>query len=140
MRLEHIFDLDLRYEGDYVVVRPYGGLDGVGYAAGAGRATGPLVEGSVRFSNNPRVRGDGVLLADLAGAIATDDGARIVFSLTGLGRKDENGRSFSVALAMTLESDDERYSWANEALCIAEARVVGRRVEMHVHRLLAEGN
>ena len=51
-----------------------------------------------------------------------------MFSLTGLGRKDENGRSFSVALAMTLESDDERYAWANEALCVAEARVVGRRV------------
>ena len=64
MRLEHLFDLDLRYEGEYVVVRPYGGLDGVGYAAGAGRATGPRVEGAVRFSNNPRVRGDGVLLAD----------------------------------------------------------------------------
>ena len=112
MRLEHLFDLDLRYEGEYVVVRPYGGLDGIGYASGAGRATGPRIEGAVRFSNNPRVRGDGVLLADLAGAIATDDGARIVFSLTGLGRKDENGRSFTRTLAMTLESDDERYAWA----------------------------
>jgi hypothetical protein len=84
------------------------------------------------------VRGDGVLLADLAGAIATDDGARIVFSQTGLGRKDTNGRSFSVALAMTLESDDERYAWVNEGLCVAEAFVVGRRVKMHVHRLLGE--
>ena len=139
MRLEHIFDLDLRYEGEYVVVRPYGGLDGTGYAAGGGRATGPRVEGSVRFSNNPRVRGDGILLADLAGAIATDDGARIVFSLTGLGRKNDNGRSFDVALAMTLESDDERYGWANEALCVASATVVGRHVKMQVHRLLVEG-
>jgi hypothetical protein len=139
MRLDHLFDHDLRYEGEYVVVRPYGGLDGVGYASGAGRATGPRVEGSVRFSNKPRVRGDGVLLADLAGAIVTDDGARIVFSLMGLGRKDENGRSFSVALAMTLESDDERYMWVNEALCIAGASVVGRRVKMQVHRLLSEG-
>ena len=138
MRLEHLFDLDLRYEGEYVVVRPYGGLDGVGYAAGTGRAVGPRVEGSVRFSNNPRVRGDGVLMADLAGAIATDDGARIVFAATGLGRKDANGRSFSVALAMTLESDDARYEWVNEALCVAEAAVVGRRVTMHVHRLLSE--
>jgi hypothetical protein len=139
MRLEHIFDLELRYEGEYVVVRPYGGRDGVGYASGTGHATGPRLKGSVRFSNNPRVRGDGVLLADLAGAIATDDGARIVFSLNGLGRKDENGRSFSVALAMALESDDERYAWVNETLCVAEATVVGRRVTMHVHRLLGEG-
>ncbi len=136
MRLEHIFDLDLRYEGEYVVVRPYGGLDGVGYASGSGRATGPRVEGAVRFSNNPRVRGDGVLLADLAGAIATDDGARIVFSLAGLGRRAGDGRTFEVALAMTLESDHERYGWVNEALCVAEATVVGRRVRMHVHRLL----
>lgn len=136
MRLEHLFDLDLRYEGEYVVVRPYGGLDGTGYASGAGRATGPRIEGDVRFSNNPRVRGDGVLLADLAGVIATDDGARIVFTLKGLGRKDENGRSFTATLAMTLESDDERYSWANAALCVAEASVVGRHVTMGVHRLV----
>jgi hypothetical protein len=139
MRLEHLFDLDLRYEGEYVVVRPYGGLDGVGYAAGTGRATGPRIEGDVRFSNNPRVRGDGVLLADLAGAIATDDGARIVFSLNGLGRRAADGRSFTVALAMTLESDDERYGWVNDALCVAEASVVGRRVRMQVHCLRGEG-
>ena len=138
MRLEHLFDLDLRYEGEYVVVRPYGGADGIGYAAGTGRATGPRVEGDVRFSNNPRVRGDGALLADLAGAIVTDDGARVVFSITGLGRKDPNGRSFNVALAMTLESDDERYAWLNEALCAAEASVVGRHVTMHIHRLITE--
>jgi Protein of unknown function (DUF3237) len=138
VRLEHLFDLDLRYEGEYVVVRPYGGLDGVGYASGSGRASG-RIEGAVRFSNNPRVRGDGVLLADLAGAIATGDGARIVFSASGLGRKDADGRRFTVALAMTLESGDERYAWVNESLCVARASVVGRRVTMHVHRLLAEG-
>lgn len=122
-----------------MVVRPYGGLDGVGYAAGAGRATGPRVEGDVRFSNNPRYRGDGVVLADLAGAIATDDGARIVFSIMGLGRKNANGRSFDVALAMTLESHDEHYDWANETLCVARATVIGRHVKMQVHRLLVEG-
>lgn len=139
MRLEHIFDLDLRYQGEYVVVRPYGGHDGVGYAAGEGRATGPLVEGDVRFSNNPRVRGDGILLADLAGSIATDDGARIVFSMNGLGRKEENGRTFEALVAMTLETDDERYGWVNTTLCIARARVTGRHVEMQVHRLVPEG-
>lgn len=136
MRLEHIFDLDLRYEGEYVVVRPHGGLDGTGYAAGAGRALGPRVEGSVRFSNNPRVRGDGILLADLAGSIATNDDARVVFAATGLGRKDENGRSFTATLGMTLESDDERYAWVNEAFCVAVASVVGRHVQMQVHRLV----
>ena len=139
MRLEHLFDLVLRYEGEYVVVRPYGGQDGIGYAAGTGRATGPRVEGDVRFSNNPRVRGDGVLLPALDGAIAADDGARLVFSSTGLGRKQADGRRFHAVLAMTLESDDERYAWVNESLCIGDAIVTGRHVQMHVHRLLAEG-
>jgi len=135
--MEHLFDLDLRYEGDYVVERPHGGLDGVGYAAGAGRAIGPLVEGDVRFSNNPRVRGDGALLANLAGAISTDDGAKIVFSFNGLGRKDENGRSFTALVAGTVESADERYAWVNGIVCVAEAKVVGRHVQMNVHRLHA---
>jgi hypothetical protein len=139
MRLEHLFDLDLRYEGEYVVVRPYGGLDGVGYAAGSGRAVGPRVEGDVRFSNNPRVRGDGVLLPALDGSIATDDGARIVFTSTGLGRREPDGRRFRATLAMTLESDDERYRWLNESLCAADATVTGRHVTMHVHRLLTGG-
>jgi hypothetical protein len=139
MRLEHLFDLDLRYEGEYVVVRPYGGRDGVGYAAGSGKAVGPRVEGLVRFSNNPRVRGDGVLLPALDGVIATDDGARVVFSSTGLGKQDEGGRRFRAALAMTFESDDERYSWLNDVLCIGDATVAGRHVTINVHRLLAEG-
>ena len=139
MTLDHIFDFDLRYEGEYVVVRPYGGQDGIGYAAGTGRATGPRVTGDVRFSNNPRVRGDGVLLPALDGTIATEDGARIVFSSTGLGRKAPDGRRFRAMLAMTLESDDERYAWLNESLCLADATVTGRHVAMHVHRLLGEG-
>ena len=139
MRLEHLFDLDLRYEGEYVVVRPYGGRDGIGYAAGTGRAVGPSVEGTVRFSNNPRVRGDGVLLPALDGAITTDDGARVVFSSTGLGRKEADGRRFRATLAMTLESDDERYAWLNESLCVADATVTGRHVTMQVHRLVVEG-
>lgn len=139
MMLEHLFDLDLRYEGEYVVVRPYGGLDGVGYASGTGRATGPEVVGAVRFSNNPRIRGDGVLIADLAGAITTDDGAQIVFTFDGMGRRNEDGRTFGVAAGVTLESNDERYAWLNTAFCVGEARVVGRRVEMHIHRVLRDG-
>jgi hypothetical protein len=139
MRLEHLFDLDLRYEGEYVVVRPYGGQDGIGYASGTGRATGPRVEGTVRFSNNPRVRGDGVLLPALDGAIATEDGAHVVFTSTGVGKKAEGGRRFCAILAMTLESDDERYAWLNDALCVGDATVTGRHVTMQVHRLRAEG-
>ena len=140
MRLEHLFDLDLRYEGEYVVVRPYGGQDGIGYAAGTGRATGPRVEGDVRFSNNPRVRGDGVLLPALDGC--DRDGRRRPhrLQLDGSGRKEADGRRFRALLAMTFESGDERYAWLNESLCIGDAIVTGRHVQMQVHRLVTEGN
>jgi hypothetical protein len=77
-----------------------------------------------------------VLLPALDGAITTDDGARLVFSSTGLGRKEKGGRRFRAALAMTLESDDERYAWVNESLCVADATVAGRHVTMRIHRLL----
>ena len=105
MRLEHLFDLDLRDEGEYVVVRPYGGQDGIGYAAGTGRATGPRIEGKVPLLEQPAsCAGTACCYLPLDGAIATDDDARIVFSSTGLGRKEADGRRFRALLAMTLES------------------------------------
>ena len=132
MELEHLFDLDLRYQGEYTVVRPYGGADGIGYATGTGRAIGERLQGAVRFSNNPRVRGDGILLAELAGDIETDDGARVVFTVRGLGRRDD--RVFRLVGSATLESDDERYAWLNQTFCVVEATVRGRHVELHAYR------
>jgi len=136
MRLEHVVDLDLRYEGEYTIVHPYGGADGVGYAAGRGTAAGERVAGAVRFSNNPRVRGDGNLLADLAGVIEAEDGARVVFSVTGLGRR--RGREVDVAGGVFFECDDDRYAWLNGAFCVAEACVRGRHVTMRVYECVTE--
>src|SRR5256885_2219221 len=133
MRLEHLFDLDLRYEGEYVVVRPYGGQDGIGYAAGGGRATGPRIEGDVRFSNNPRVRGDGVLLPALDGSIATDDGARLVFSSTGLGRKEENGRPPKDKLVVREPGSEDRIWWGTVNQPIEEENFDGLRTKVVAH-------
>jgi hypothetical protein len=134
MQLEHVVDLDLRYEGEYTIVRPHGGFDGTGYAAGHGTASGERVSGSVRFSNNPRVRGDGNLLAALSGVISAEDGARIVFAANGLGRW--RGREVDVAAGVLFECDDERYGWLNGAFCVAEAVVRGRHVAMRVYECL----
>ena len=135
MRLEHLFDLDLRYEGDYTVVRPYDAGGGFGYAAGSGRSSKP-VEGAVRFSNNPRVRGDGRLLPDLSGSIAIDGGGAVVFSMQGLGvRRD---REFVALMGALFESDDERYLWLNDCFCLAEATVRGRRVEIRIYRCVPD--
>jgi hypothetical protein len=136
MRLEEVFRLDLRYDGEYTVVRPYGDAGGLGYAAGAGRAEGSTLSGTVRFSNNPRVRGDGRLLPDLSGSIEADGDARIVFSMQGLGV--QRGRDYLALMGAIFESDDERYSWLNESFCLAEATVRGRRVDMRVYRCIAD--
>lgn len=136
MRLQHLFDLDLRYEGEYTVVRPRGGEEGFAYAAGSGRIEGSGLSGSVRFSNNPRVCGDGRLLPHLSGSVEADDGARLVFSMRGLGVR--RGREFLALMGAVFETDDERRRWLNECFCLAEATVRGRRVEMRVYRCLAE--
>lgn len=136
MRLDHVFDLDLRYEGEYTVVRPHGEAEGFGYAAGTGRAEGSRLSGAVRFSNNPRVRGDGRLLPELSGSIEADDGARIVFSMHGLGAQRD--REFIALVGAIFESDDERYGWLNESFFLGEATVRGRRVEMRVYRCVAD--
>ena len=131
MHLEHVFDLDLRYEGKYTVVRPYGETGGFGYAVGGGRASEP-VAGTVRFSNNPRVRGDGHLLPDLSGSIALDVGGDVVFNMQGLGMKRE--REFVALLGAIFESDTEGCRWLNDCFCLAEATVRGRSVTMRVYR------
>jgi hypothetical protein len=136
MRLEHILDLDLRYEGEYTVVRPYGDVEGFGYAAGTGRVEGSGLNGAVRFSNNPRVRGDGRLLPDLSGSIEADDGARIVFSMQGLGQQRD--REFVALAGAIFETDNERYVWLNECFCLAEAMVRGRHVDMRIYRCVAD--
>ncbi len=136
MRLEELFRLDLRYEGEYTVVRPHGDDEGFGYACGKGRVEGHGLDGDVRFSNNPRVRSDGCLLPDLSGSIATDDGARIVFAMQGLGVK--RGREFLALMGATFESADERHQWLNTAFCIAKAVVRGRSVAMCVYRCVSD--
>jgi uncharacterized protein DUF3237 len=136
MQLEHVFDLDLRYEGEYTIVRPHGDAEGFGYAAGTGRIEGSGLSGAVRFSNNPRVRGDGRLLPTLSGSIEADDGARIVFSMQGLGAQRD--REFGAVAGAIFESDDERYRWLNESFCLAEATIRGRRVEMRIYRCVSD--
>jgi hypothetical protein len=136
MQLEELFRLDLRYDGEYTVVRPHGDAEGFAYAAGNGRVEGSGLKGEVRFSNNPRVRGDGRLLPNLAGSIATEDGARVVFSMHGLGVKRD--REYLALMGAVFESDDERYAWLNECFCLAEAMVRGRRVDMRIYRCVVE--
>jgi hypothetical protein len=141
MRLEPLFEMELDYEGGFFVIAPYGGGEGAGYGDGKGRVSGEQVNGSIRWSNHPRRREDGVLVPDAHGVIETDDGARIVFHLGGysLVLEGEPARRGIVSPA-TFATDDERYRWLNDVIAIGEGSIdfTTLRLRMSYHRCVAD--
>jgi hypothetical protein len=105
-----------------------------------GRCDGSIA-GSLRASNFPRRRADGVLTPDFRGVVQTDDGATILFTWQGFGLTAPDGVNQLVG-AMTHVSDDERYRWLNTVVCtvagVVEPRAggAGLDVVLDVARLL----
>ena len=81
------------------------------------------IAGRFRNANHPRRRTDETYLPDAHGVIETDDGATILVDFQGFGRAYPIGRR-QVVMAVIHLSEDERYRWLNDALCVAvgEAR------------------
>ncbi|HEU4999611.1 MAG TPA: DUF3237 family protein [Lapillicoccus sp.] len=134
MRLEPLCAFDLRYTQDFHLVRPYGNESGSGWGVGDGRVSGERLAGTAQWSNQPDRRGDGAMLPNARGVVVTDDGAEVVFSLTGrtvfaerLG--EEVGRQLLLVL---LESEDERYAWLNNTVCVGDGLVSAETMTMHL--------
>ena len=125
MRLEHLCAMDLRYVGDVHVLRPYGNESGLAFGTGEGTVKGDRLSGSVTWSNHPTRRGDGTMLPNARAAIRTYDGAVVVLDLTGRTVFVESGgESVGRQLLLALfESEDDRYSWLNNAVCVAEGAI-----------------
>jgi hypothetical protein len=120
MRLEPIGTLQLSYSDEgFVLVRPYGSEEGSGWGEGDGTISGDRVRGTVRWMNSPHRRSDVVMEPHAHGRIHTDDGAVILFLLEGRTplEGDEAGQQL---LRLSLEAEDERYTWLNSALVVAE--------------------
>ena len=120
MRLEPLCAFDLHYTSDFHLTRPYGNESGTGWGVGDGRVTGERLTGTAQWSNQPARRGDGAMLPNARGVVATDDGAGVGFDLTGrtvfVDRDGEEvGRQLLLVL---LESEDGRYAWVNNAVCV----------------------
>jgi len=134
MRLEELCALDLQYSGDFHLVLPYGNESGLGWGIGVGTATGDRLTGRAQWSNHPRRRGDGAMLPGVRGVITTDDGAEVMFELKGrtvfVQRDGERvGRQLLMVL---LESEDDRYAWLNNTVCMAEG-IIDDTVHLVVH-------
>ena len=74
------------------------------------------------------------MLPNARGIVATDDGAEVVFDLTGrtvfVDRDGEEvGRQLLLVL---LESEDGRYAWLNNAVCVGEGVISAETLTMHM--------
>jgi hypothetical protein len=124
MELEYLCRMEFKYgEGGFTQLTPFGGAEGQGYGIGVGVVKGEQLEGSLRWSNTPRRRSDGVLLPDTDGLIETVDGARIFFSVRGYSLPKNTPTSRILLSSITFATDDFRYSWLNTAFGIQDGDV-----------------
>ncbi|HEV7127374.1 MAG TPA: DUF3237 family protein [Ktedonobacterales bacterium] len=125
MRLTYLCDIELTFEDDPVLVRPFGGEEGTAFGQGEGTVSGERVRGTVRWSNHAHRRSDGAMLPDLRGVIATEDGATILFAQQGrtVWSETPEGRVGSQLLWVLFETEDARYRWLNDAFCVQEGKV-----------------
>lgn len=98
-----------------------GGIEGQGFLLVEGRSEGRL-SARLRAANYPRQRTDGTLTPDFRGVLETDDGAVILFAWHGYGRATKGG-SRQLLGSITHLSEDHRYSWLNEAICVLTGEV-----------------
>jgi len=130
VRLEPLCEFELRYTSDFVLVQPFGTEEGSGYGEGDGTVRGERLTGSARWVNHPRRRSDTAMLPNAHGAITTDDGAKVLFSLSGRTVWSEDRTRGGQSLSLLLESDHDRYRWLNDQLCVVEGVIDPERLVM----------
>jgi len=130
VRLEPLYRLTFSYERHWTA-----GAGGIEHFLGMaeGRCEG-RVSGAFRGTNRARRRPDGTYEPDYHGVVETEDGAAILFHLTGYGLPGD-GRAI---VSVTHVSGDERYAWLNRTLCVGAAAVAERTIVLDVAELVWE--
>ena len=130
MILEPLCSVDLRYEGEFHLVRPYGNESGTGWGRGDGTVTGQRLSGSYAWSNHPRRRGDGSMLPNVRGVVTTVDGAEVILELTGRTGFDDHGTGHQSLFAL-FEAEHPSYTWLNDIICVGQGRI-GQDLTSHI--------
>ena len=134
VKLDRLCTLEIAYSGAFHVVRPYGNESGAGWGRGEGVVSGDRLAGTVEWSNHPSRRGDGTMLPNARGVITTEDGAEVLFELTGrtvfIDREGEEVGRQLVRLLLESEADD--YRWLNNTVCICEGRYDPTAAAAHI--------
>jgi hypothetical protein len=109
------------------------GSEAQSFLVAEGRCEGG-VSGRFRAANFPRTRVDGALLPDFRGAVETDDGATLLFTLRGYFRPATGG----LVGSMTHVTDDDRYARLNDVVCAVAGEVGSAEVVLDVAELVWE--
>jgi hypothetical protein len=122
MRLEPLYRVTFTTPESWSVTRE--GPDGTeaqSFLIAEGRTEGGL-SARYRGANFPRRRVDGALEPSFRGVLETDDGAAVLFRWDGLASLTPSGMRLLVGV-MSHVSDDDRYRWLNDRLCVVEGEV-----------------
>jgi Protein of unknown function (DUF3237) len=122
VRLEPLYRIRFAYPEGWAV-RLAGGWEQHLFLA-EGRCEGG-VNGRFRGANYPSRRSDGTFCPDFRAVIETDDEATILLEWHGYGRAYPVGRREIVGAIFHL-SEDERYRWLNDTVCVSVGEVRAR--------------
>jgi Protein of unknown function (DUF3237) len=122
IKTTHLYRMRMKYtRGWSIELGSLGKSGSQHFFLGEGRCDGRIA-GNFHAANHPLRRTDGTFLPDVQGVIETDDGATIYFDHRGYGRTYPEGRRQVLATG-THVSNDERYSWLNDAIAVAVGEV-----------------
>jgi hypothetical protein len=134
MRLEPLYQVRFTTPERWSVRLPgEGGSEAQGFLLAEGRCEGRIA-GRFRAANFPRTRVDGRLLPDFRGAVKTDDGAALLFTLRGYFHPATGG----LVGSMTHVTDDGRYARLNDVVCAVAGEVRPDEVVLEVAELAWE--
>ena len=136
VRLEPLYRMIFDYPHGWSVALAGEGTESEHLFFAEGRCDGRL-SGPMRGANHPRRRGDGTFCPDFHGVISTHDGATILFECGGYGRTQPlNARQ--IVCWLTHVSDDIRYRWLNDVVCVGTGEVRPERLLIEVAELIWE--
>src|SRR5436190_9645870 len=96
------------------------GGERIGWVVGEGRVEGERLAGTLRRSNVPHHRADGVNVDTTDGVITTADGASIFYALRGLAVLDPSAPPARDILAsVTFRTSAAAYAWLNSVFAVA---------------------